>query len=246
MTLKLLALPVLLAATLHAQTTSTPTTPNGKPTPTVKKVSRPPASIAAPAQARLSTAARVAALSNKPPLRELPAFNVADRDGKPLTSATVPHATHWFLLVREANCLPCDRLMNGLAASTSSELTGGVPYVIVVDGKTQDALERVRGDFPALSQATWLVDKGHQAIPALKARGTPVLYALEGTRIVWNVPGTLANPALVEKMAAAWMTTKPLNAAQTAATQTASTTATTGAAASQPASSGTTTTPTKP
>jgi hypothetical protein len=207
---------VLLAASLAtpllAQTT-TPTSPASpaihNPHLTVHPALRPPVSVRPSPQARLSTAQRMATANNQPPLKELPSFTASDRDGKPVTAKTLTRSSHWLLIYRKQDCLPCDRLMNVLAASESSGLKTGKPYVILVAGKTSDSLERVRANYSALSEATWLGDRDAQAYAALKPRGTPILYAMDGSKIAWNVPGNLGNPAKVEKMAAAWIASGP-------------------------------------
>jgi len=197
-----------LATPLLAQTT-TPTSPvspaTHNPHLTVHPALRPPVSVRPSPQARLSTAQRMAAANNQPPLKELPSFTASDRDGKAVTAKTLTRSSHWLLIYRKQDCLPCDRLMNVLAASESSGLKTGKPYVILVAGKTSDSLERVRANYSTLSEATWLGDRDAQAYAALKPRGTPILYAMDGSKIAWNVPGNLGNPAKVEKMAAAWI-----------------------------------------
>jgi hypothetical protein len=172
----------------------------------------------------LSTAQRMAAMNNQPPLRVLPDFNVSDRDGRTVPAKTLQRATHWLLIYRTENCIPCDRLMNVLAASENSGLKSGQPYVVLVAGSTSEALEKVRANYSALSDAAWLGDRNGQALVALKPRGAPIVYAMDGNKIAWSVPGNLGDPARVEKMAASWVTsTSAINggspAASTATTQ---------------------------
>lgn len=195
----------LLAQTAPATTAGSVPASTGNPHLTVRAAIRPPASAMPTAQARVSTAQRMAAAHNQPPLTELPNFTASDRDGNAVTTKTLTRTSHWLLIYRNQNCLPCDRLMNVLAASESASLKSGQPYVILVAGKTSDALGRVEANFSTLSEATWLADKDAQAYTALKPRGTPVIYAMDGSKIAWNVPGNLGNPAKVEKMAAAWV-----------------------------------------
>jgi len=216
------------AASLCGQTT--PPAPAGTwMTPeTARKIAstrtvlRPPASIMPSAQARLSTAQRVAALGNQPPMKELPGFTVTDRDGHAVTTKALSKSAHWILVYRKQSCLPCDRLMRMLAADESGGLKGGQPYVVVVSGKERDAVDRVRANYSTLSEATWLADKDKQAYAALKPRGAPMIYAMDGSRIAWNVPGNLGNPAKVEQMAAAWISSGSTSAAASTATVPAS------------------------
>lgn len=217
--LSLLILAACCAATLAAQTTqmnapeTDPTTqsanlqpahsPYHKPT-NMRPAARPPASLRPPVQARVTTVERVAARGNQPPLKELPEFAAKDRDGHAVTTKSMQRTTHWLLIYTRENCLPCDRLMNVLAASENSALKGGQPYVILVGGKGPDALEKVRANFSPLSSATWLSDKDAKAFAALKPRGEPVIYAMEGNKISWIVPGNLGNPTRVLNMVGAW------------------------------------------
>jgi hypothetical protein len=147
----------------------------------------------------------MAAVNNQPPLQELPTFTASDRDGKAITAKALTRTSHWLLIYRKQDCLPCDRLMNVLAASESPGLKGGQPYVILVAGRTSDALERVRANFSTLGRATWLADRDAQAYAALKPRGTPVIYAMDGSKVSWSLAGNLGNPARVEAMAASWI-----------------------------------------
>jgi hypothetical protein len=203
----LLLLAACIAVPLRAQTpsASAPTATAAKKSVTTVPAIRPPDSILPAPIGRLNTAERAAVLKNKPPMKQLPSFNVADRDGKPVAAESLTAGKHWLLLYRRQDCLPCDRLMTVLAAGGNPGLNNGLPYVILVAAKTQDGLERVRANYGTLSNATWLVDKNDEALAALKPRGTPMLYAMDGNNIAWNVPGTLGDPTRVQKMAADWI-----------------------------------------
>lgn len=198
-----------------------------------KPALRPPSSLVPPARVRVSTAQRMAALNSKPPLPELPGFTAVDRDGKEVTPKTFSRTSHWLLVYRRKDCLPCDRLMNVLAASESPDLKGGEPYVILVDGKGSDAVDRVRVKYSTLSQSAWLADKEGHARAALKPRGEPTIYAMDGSKIAWSIPGNLGSPAKVEKMTAAWMASGA--AANPANPSTSSTSGSSSAAAAAPA-----------
>jgi len=234
---------ILLAACatapLCAQTTPpTAAAPPGivsasRPNLVMKPAIRPPASSIPTAAAGVSTAQRMAALNNKPPLTELPAFTATDRDGKPVTARSLSKSTHWILVYRKQNCLPCDRLMNVLAASESPALKGGQPYVILVAGKTSDAVERVRANYSTLTNATWLADKDNRVFAALKPRGAPMIYAMDGSKIAWSVPGNLGNPARVEKIAANWISTTSTGTTASATTSGSSKSSDTSPPASQ-------------
>jgi hypothetical protein len=216
--LSFVLLAVCCAASLGAQTPGTPPVApdapaqaHAAPSAMARKagahpVTRPPASMLPPGKARLNTAERMAVMNNRPPLKELPAFSVTDKDGHAVSAKTMSHSTHWLLLYRRQNCLPCDRLMNVLAAGDSNSLKSGQPYVIVVAGKASDGLEKVRANYSTLSEATWLADKDDQILAALKPHGAPMIYAMDGHRIAWDVPGNLGDPATVEKMVSAWIT----------------------------------------
>jgi hypothetical protein len=164
---------------------------------------------------RLSTAQRAALNQDKPTPAQLPAFTVADRNGKRVNAAALSKSsqaatsTHWLLLYRSQNCLPCDRLMNVLQASSSPDLKSGIPYVIVVSGNSQNGLEKVRANFGNLSAAHWMLDSDRQFLTALKPSSSPVLYAMDGQAIAWKLPGNLGDASRVEKLASAWIAPQP-------------------------------------
>jgi hypothetical protein len=227
--LPMLLLTVCSATPLCSQTTApdasgSHVTATMKRPPVVRPALRRPESDKKKGNANFSTAQRMAAINNQPPLKVLPNFNISDSDGHVVTTKTLQRATHWLLIYRTENCIPCDRLMNVLAASDSSDLKNGQPYVVLVAGSKSDSLEKVRAKYSSLSGATWMSDRNGQAVAALKPRGAPILYAMDGNKIAWSVPGNLGDPARVEKMAASWITsTNAINggspAASTATTQ---------------------------
>ena len=98
------------------------------------------------------------------------------------------------------------------AASTSSDFQRGTPYIVLVATHTRTGLETVRAANPTFNSATWLADTTHQALTTLKPRGTPMLYAMDGNRIAFSIPGNLDNPTLVTTIADSWIknTAKPL------------------------------------
>jgi hypothetical protein len=155
----------------------------------------------------MNTAQRGAAFSSQIPPKQLPSFNLNDASGKPSAQGGITRAGHWLLLYRRDSCLPCDRLMNVLASSKSQDLGAGLPLVIVVEGKAADAAEQVRPNFKSMSKASWLTDSHQQVRTLLKARGAPMLYAMNGSKIAWIVPGNLGDPTRVERMAASWVAT---------------------------------------
>jgi hypothetical protein len=227
--LPLLLLAVYSAAPVRSQTTA-PDATGARVSAAMKRPSvvrpalRRPESDKKTGKQRFSTAQRMAVMNNPPPLKVLPDFNVSDRDGHMVTAKTLQRANHWLLIYRTENCIPCDRLMNVLAASESSGLKSGQPYVVLVAESKSDALEKVRANYSALRDATWMSDKNGQALVALKPRGAPIVYAMEGNKIIWSVPGNLGDPARVEKMAASWMTsTSAINGGSPAAASTATT-----------------------
>jgi hypothetical protein len=224
----LVLLTAFAAPPLWAQTEPPANAPPAPPAfasahPSIKAVARPPASIMPSPQARLSTAQRMAAANNQPPLTQLPAFTATDQDGHAVTAKTVSRTSHWLLIYRKQNCLPCDRLMNVLAASESASLKTGAPYVILVAGKSSEALARVRANYAGLTGATWLADRDDRVFALLKPRGAPMIYAIDGSKVAWSIPGNLGNPAKVEKMAASWVATGAISQAAIANTSSAGT-----------------------
>ncbi len=171
----------------------------------VRPAVRVPASLRPSNVARASTAQTAAARINKPGLKTLPDFPVTTRDGLVVSSQTLAQKAHWLLIYRRDNCIPCDRLMNVLAAGSSVEPNQGQSYVIVVDSKEKGGLDKVRATYSSLANASWVADKNAVAIKALKAHGAPILYGMEGANIKWMVPGNLGKPANVDHMAATWV-----------------------------------------
>lgn len=197
----LLTLAAIASLPLAAQTV-TPTRFPDKKGPRPQPAVRPPESLKPGKLARMNTAARGEAFNSKPPLRQLPSLMLTDEHG---TSASIAQKGHWLLLYRDDKCLPCDRLMNVLAASKSTDLQSGATLVIVVQGKAPDAAEQVRPNFKSMSKSSWLTDSHRQLLTQMKAHGTPMLYAMDGTNIAWNVAGNLGNPGKVERIAASWV-----------------------------------------
>lgn len=182
-------------------------------------VSRPPDAQLPRKLARLNTAQRGAAFNPQPPPKQLPAFNLNDASGTFAARGGMSRTGHWLLLYRRDNCLPCDRLMNVLAVSKSPDLQTGLPLVVIVEGKAADAAEQVRPNFKSMNKASWLTDSHQQVRAQLKARGAPMLYAMNGSKIAWNVPGNLGDPTRVERMAASWVTPPNTTNIAAAATQ---------------------------
>jgi len=188
--------------------------------PLVRHVTPKPESARLTGLASVSTA-ESGGLHNREPLHKLPSFSAVQLNGKSADIASFKQSSHWLLLYRRENCAPCDRLQTALAASDNAQIKGGAALVIVVadNGKSQNTnrLDAVRAKFSTVTVATWLEDSQGAALKALKPRGTPMLYALSGDRIQWGLPGLQGDPAIVEKMASAWVNSADLTAAQTTA-----------------------------
>lgn len=203
---------------LAAQTVTPPRAPDKKG-PTPQLATRPPESAKPGKLARMNTAERGEAFNPQAPPRQLPNFVLTDERGMPTPAAGIAHKGHWLLLYRRYNCLPCDRLMNVLADSKSADLQSGVPFVILVEGKANNAAEQVRPNFKSMSKASWLTDSKQQVRTQLKVHGAPMLYAMDGTRIEWAVAGNLGNPEKVERIAASWVASENADNMVVSATQ---------------------------
>jgi hypothetical protein len=196
----------------------------------VRTISPTPASARPPRKVRPSTAEDAAVRGQHPPLKALPAFNVNGRDGLAVSSQTLSRQGHWLLILRRDKCIPCDRLMNAIATGNSVQPGGGQAYAVIVVGRQKDGLDTVHAAYSPLANATWVGDTQGQALAAFKPHGYPMLYAMDGSRIAWSVPGTLGDPARVEQRAAAWVAVKAPAAAATTSSST-----TTPAASATPA-----------
>ena len=155
-----------------------------------------------------STAQTMAAHTD-PPLTHVPAFTVTGLDGKPTDVSTFHASGHWLLLYRSERCLACDKAMAALAKSESPLFKQGSPFVIVVKRSgsrgPDGMLDQLKSTYPTLSNAAWVEDINGDGFLALKPHGEPVLYAVSGNDIAWVIHGTLNNPAMLEKLAVAWL-----------------------------------------
>ncbi len=224
----LILLAASLALPLAGQTTGPASTthPTGDSTHrNVRAVSRPSASMRPAGHARRSTAQGAAARGDKPPIPELPAFAIKTREGLSVNAQALTRKGHWLLLYRRDQCIPCDRLMNVLSAGASAEPGSGQSYAIIVAGKQHDGLDTVRAAYANFANATWVGDTDGKVQAALEAHGSPMLYGMDGSHIVWRAPGNLGDPSFVDHMAAAWVAT---NVAAPSATTPASTPSTNG------------------
>jgi hypothetical protein len=175
--------------------------------PLVRHVNAKPLTARPAGLASVSTA-ESGGLRGHEPLKHLPSFAATQIDGTSADISTFQQHKHWLLLYRREDCAPCDRMLGALAASNNTQLKGGAALVIVVaNNGTRNAnrLDALRAKFSTASSATWLEDSQGAALKALKPRGTPMLYALSGSRIQWAMPGLGGDPALVEKMASSWV-----------------------------------------
>jgi len=197
---------VCIAPVAHGQAAPAP---EAAPKKNVVHVLRPPASAKPSIANQLSTAQRAALFNDKPTLKQLPAFTATDRNGARVAATAIPQSSHWLLVYRRQTCLACDRLMTVLAASGTAAPKNGKPYVILVGGKQPNGLEIVRAKYAALGDATWLADTDDQVLAALKPKGAPTVYGMDGANVMWTVPGNLGDPARVATMASAWLATPP-------------------------------------
>ncbi len=163
-----------------------------------------PASIRPSVAARPSTAEAGPAHAGWKPLHELPSLALVDRNGHAATLASGA-SRHWFVFYRTVACVPCDRLMLALQASTSKELKAGKPYTIIVDSPDRDGLETVHAGFQGLSDATWTADRHKAVATTLQLRGAPILIAMDGDRVAWRVAGSLDSTQTIVHMADAWL-----------------------------------------
>jgi hypothetical protein len=198
-----------LAITLHAQSSSNNGKSSNGPTKNVQQAPVLPESMRPKKLSRMNTAQRGAAFNSKPLLQQLPGLKLNDASGNASGGSALPRQGHWLLLFRKDTCLSCDRLMNNLAQTKRPELQGGTPYVIVVEGSSATAAETVKANFSTMAGATWLTDPTSQTRVSLNMKGAPMLYAMDGAKIVWRVAGNLGSPAKIEQLAAAWVASGP-------------------------------------
>lgn len=194
----------LSASAALAQTTpaSTSSAAMNKP---VRRVMAPPRELQPRPSVRPNTAESGSVHIAKEPLKTMPGFSARGLDNQPHDSASLQHTGHWLLVYRTEHCVPCDRLMNALAASQSQDLRGGEPYTVIVGSASPTALGDVRAGYSTLSSANWVADNDHKIFTALQLRGEPTVFGMDGDRVVWRVAGSLGDPQKVLHMTDAWI-----------------------------------------
>ena len=149
-----------------------------------------------------------------------------------------PQKGHWVLLYRTANCIPCDRLMNSLSSNEGSGVPAAQGLTIVIGqpkaattshtghqatAKPQAAkgnqtvaptavqqgeLNTLRSKYPALNNAAWKYDSAGTASASLKPAGAPMMYGMDGSRIVWQTAGMPGGPTATQQRIASWLSSK--------------------------------------
>ncbi|HEY4357004.1 MAG TPA: hypothetical protein VGN16_14740 [Acidobacteriaceae bacterium] len=203
--LLVIAISVSLAgSSALAQSTQAPTSATAQ-SRMVRRVMSPPKELQPKPSVRPSTAGSGLIHRDKEPLKVMPNFSGVGLDNQPHDSASLQHTGHWLLVYRTERCVPCDRLMNALAASESKDLRGGEPYTVIVGSTSPTALDTVRAGYSTLSSANWVADRDHKIFTALQLRGEPTVFAMDGSRVIWHVAGSLGDPQKVLHMADAWI-----------------------------------------
>lgn len=172
----------------------------------VKHVVPPPPTMMAHGAARKSTAQAMASRKNRPPLEALPSFSLTALTGESVAVSTLQHQGHWLMLYLRPNCAPCETVLQSLAGTERRQLQGGKPLLVVVRGHSTSEVTELRAKYPALGDAVWVLDQKGDGMKALKLASMPTLYALYDGGVAFTLPGTVGNPATVEKMAGTWMT----------------------------------------
>ncbi len=173
----------------------------------VVPAARPPVTALPAAKTKQSTALAAAARTNAPLPKQLSGFTVADADGKTLDIHALAKSQRWLLLYRQPSCAPCDVLMTSLEQDATFK--HGSALTVVVAGASASTLARTKAQFPQWSEATWTADSGSSAFKVLKMRGTPMLYGLIGTSIVFAFAGAPGGPEQVTSAASSWVAAGP-------------------------------------
>lgn len=190
---------------LGAQTTAPVAPGGGQRAVPMRRVMAPPAEKQTALKLRPSTAEAGEARTIKKPLQQLPSFAVTGRDNLKHDAAALQHTGHWLLLYRTDHCAPCDRLMITLAGSHSADFRRGTPFTVVVGGEEPSALDTVRATYDNLGDANWVADRDRSVRKALQLTSAPVIFGMDGNRVVWRVAGTMGDAAQVSRLTDHWI-----------------------------------------
>jgi hypothetical protein len=135
--------------------------------------------------------------------RTLASFVLSSANGDPVASASLVRQGPWVLIVTPHGCRPCDASVTDIDAALATAQASRV--AVIVSGASAAQLTAMRDRGVALSAAGWFSDEASAAMPALRARGTPLVIGLLGDRVMWtrNAAG-MAAPE-VQSLVTSWI-----------------------------------------
>jgi len=67
------------------------------------------------------------------------------------------------------------------------------------------AVTNVRTTYSTLNKATWVSDGDHKLYSMLQLHGAPMLFGMNGNRVIWQQAGTLGDTQAVLRRSDAWI-----------------------------------------
>jgi hypothetical protein len=131
--------------------------------------------------------------------RPLPVFELKGPGGVKTPSNALSTANRWVLIYVKTKSVPCDRLLQSMAAWKIPQ--SSTRTALVIGDAYEDAARYAEGKgFP------WYADDEAMAWESLQLRGVPVLLGIEGGKIAWTLAGVLNDPAALESILRTWLT----------------------------------------
>jgi len=132
----------------------------------------------------------------------LPEFELTKLDGTVIhSSAELPSEGKWLLVYVQANCRPCDRLLDLVKQDEHPEL----PWkMVIVAGGDRASANGIRDKRADLADAQWYADPSRQAWWALRMSGAPMVFGVRDKTIQWSLSGILKSDNDVKSILASW------------------------------------------
>ncbi len=137
------------------------------------------------------------------PRRPLPAFDLTTLDGRLVRSDHLLRPGKWLLVYVQANCFPCDALLDLFEEPQASALTANV---VIVAGAAADQVNRMAEGVRHLPREAWYVDATGEAFARLQLAGVPVVVALRHDTIEWTLSGLLPASGELRSILTTWLT----------------------------------------
>ena len=129
-------------------------------------------------------------------------FELTKLDGTVIhSSAELPSDGKWLLVYVQANCRPCDRLLNLVKQDEHPEL----PWkMVIIAGGARAVASGMRQKRADLDGAQWYADESRQAWVSLRMSGAPMVFGVRDKTIQWSLSGVLKSDGDVKSILASW------------------------------------------